>query len=322
MNDIQENHLSMFNKDTNFLGEHAAELAGVPSIAAQKAILDQAIADIISNEGLAIEDTTGYKTDKDKKEAALRASILRGCAAVESYGVDTNDDPLQDKMNYQPSELEKLRDMELLGVADLVYKTTETFFNGGNLALYAYIQADFDLFTTSRNAYRLVVTRPKEKIEGKAKAGKVVDDFFVVAFTAIYKNDVFMKNFRTAPNGLYFGYLLSRRIDDNTGGGTGDTTPPAPLVISGTVNPGETKLLTAIPAFTPTAQIKIENGAVELEYGLRQDGGPIIGTPITVPANTMQNTTLGALGASGNELVVFHKGIIPMPETYTVTITV
>ncbi len=301
MNDIQENRLSMINKTCSYLDDHAAALASVPSIATATTQLKDKRTEIMDAEEEAIEDISGAAEDKAAKRKTLTDSILLAGASVESYAVDINDPNLRRKVDYTKSELDAKRDMELVGIADLVYKTTEA--NIASLGAYAYPAVALPAFDAARTAFRAVATKPKERIEDKATAGNVVDQLFEAANIILDKLDTYLKIFRFAPGGLYFEYLLARRIDDNTGpggGGGGGGT-----VLTGAVNPmGFASVPVTYSAATP---VLLENpGTVTLFYALYFNGLSNGMQKQIDPAGS-DTFMMGDWAANGNEIRVFNN---------------
>lgn len=302
MNDIQENRLGMINKTCSYLDENAAALSSVPSVATAAIALKAKRDEIIDANEEAIADTTGTAENKQNKRNTLTDAILLAGASVESYAVDINDPDLRRLVNYTKSELDLKRDFEILGIADLVYKTTEPLVP--SLGAYAYTNNELTNFNTARNAYRPLVTKPKEKIEGKARAGKVVDELFDDADVILDKADTYLKIFRFAPGGLYFGYLLARRIDDNAGpgGGGGGGTG---TVFTGPVN--AMSFATVPVTYNAATPVLLENpGPVTLFYSLYFNGLSNGMQKQIEPAGS-DTFLMGEWAANGNEIRVFNN---------------
>lgn len=314
MNDIQENRLSMINKTCDYVDEHATELSGITSIATQNNALKATRDAIITEEGEAVEDTTGTAELKQQRRTAVTNAILQACAAVESLAVDTNDPELRRKMNYTKSELDTLRDFELVGVAELVYIATEAVI--GSLGAYLYDGAALAIFLTARTNYSSIVTKPKAKIEGKATAGHNVDELFDDANVILDKLDVFLKNFRFAPDGLYFGYLLARRIDDNSGPSSGGGGGSTGTEYTGTVNP--MSFATLPVTYNSTTPVLLENpGTVTLFYHLFLNGLSN-SSQKQVDPGASDTFLMGEWSANGNEIRIFNN--TAAPGSYKITL--
>lgn len=313
MNDLQENRLSMINKTCSYLDTNATAFTSVASVATATSALKSKRDEIIDANEEAIEDTTGAAENKENKRKALVDAILLAGASVESLAVDNNDPDLRRKVNYNKSELDLKRDMEIVGIADLVYETTDALI--GSLGGYAYTPTELTAFDTARGAYRPVATRPKEKIEGKARAGKVVDELFDDADVILDKLDTYLKIFRFAPGALYFGYLLARRIDDNTGpggGGGGGGT-----VLTGAVNPMS---FAGVPVtYKAATPVLLENpGTVTLSYALYFNGLSNGMQKQIDPAGS-DTFLMGDWAANGNEIRVFNNSAT-IAGNYKITI--
>jgi hypothetical protein len=312
MNDIQENRLGMINKTCSYLDENATALSSVASVATAATALKAKRDEIIDANEEAIADTTGTAENKQNKRNTLTDGILLAGASVESYAVDINDPDLRRMVNYTKSELDLKRDYEIVGIADLVYKITEPLLP--SLAAYAYTNTELTAFDTARDAYRPLVTKPKEKIEGKARAGKVVDELFDDADVILDKLDTYLKIFRFAPNALYFGYLLARRIDDNTGpsgGGGGSGT-----VLTGPVN---AMSFAGVPVTYDAAKpVLLENpGPVTLFYALYFNGLSN-GMQKQIDPGASDTFLMGEWAANGSEIRAFNN--TGTPGTYKITI--
>lgn len=299
MNDIQENRLSMINKTCSYLDENAAALSGVASVATAATQLKAKRDEIIDVNEEAIIDTSGTAENKQNKRYTLTDAILLAAASVESYALDTDNPDLRRLVNYTKSELDQKRDLEIVGIADLVYKTTQPLLP--SLAAYAYTNTELTAFDTARNAYRPLVTKPKEKIEGKARAGKVVDELFEDAEVILDKLDTYLKIFRFTPGGLYFGYLLARKIDDNTGQGGGGTG----TVLTGPVNPMSTA---SVPVTYDAAKpVLLENpGTVTLFYALYFNGLSN-GMQKQIDPGGSDTFVMGDWAANGNEIRIINN---------------
>lgn len=312
MNDIQENKLSMYNKVGSFLDDNAAQLAAIPSIATVELLFDQTRLDIIDNEEEASEDTTGYALDKAQKQETLIAAILRAAAAVESHATITGDYPLAKRINFTRSELITMRDMFLLAPADLTYETAQTLMP--SLLAYGYTAVDLAGFNTARNAYRAVVTKPKEKIEDKAVAGRAVDMLFDKADNELSTLDILMKNFNTGSTVLlYFEYQLARRIDNAAAPGPG---PGTTQVWEGAV--AINSFATAGPfTYNATTPVLIENtGDTALNFQLMLGG--IGSAPLNLMPHTQLATNLGAMGANGDTIRINNNN--PTEGSYRITL--
>jgi hypothetical protein len=315
MNDIQENRLGMINKTCSYLDNNAAALASVPSVATAATALKAKRDEIIDANEEAIADTTGTAENKQNKRTALTDAILLAGASVESYAVDIDDPDLRRLVNYNKSELDLKRDYEILGIADLVYKTTEPLVP--SLGAYAYTATELTAFDTARNAYRPLVTKPKEKIEGKARAGKVVDDLFDDADVILDKTDTYLKIFRFAPGALYFGYLLARRIDDNTGPGGGGGGGGTGTVFTGPVN--AMSFATVPVTYNAVTPVLLENpGTTTLFYQLYLNGFSSGNQKQIDPAGS-DTFLMGEWAANGNEIRIYNNSAAAT-GTYKITL--
>lgn len=313
MNDTQENKLSMYNKVGSFLDDHVAQLATIPAIATVELLFDQTRLDIVDSEEEASEDTTGYALDKAQKQETLIAAILRAASAVESHATITGDYPLAKRINFTRSELGAMRDMYLLAPADLTYETALPLM--ASLAAYGYNAVDLANFDTARNAYRAVVTKPKEKIEDKMVAGRAVDLLFEKGDRELSTLDVLMKNFNTGTTVLlYFEYQLARKIDDAAGpggGGGGGGT-----VLTGAVN---AMSFAGVPVtYNAATPVLLENpGPTTLFYQLYFNGLSNGMQKLINPAGS-DTFLMGDWAANGNEIRVFNN--TPVAGTYKITI--
>ena len=313
MNDTQENKLSMYNKVGSFLDDHVAELAAIPAIATVELLFDQTRLDIVDNEEEASEDTTGYALDKAQKQETLIAAILRAASAVESHATITGEYPLAKRINFTRSELGAMRDMYLLAPADLTYETASPLM--ASLGAYGYNAVDIANFDIARNAYRAVVTKPKEKIEDKMVAGRAVDLLFEKGDRELSTLDVLMKNFNTGTTVLlYFEYQLARKIDDaaGPGGGTGGSTQ---------VWEGAVAMMTFATAgpftYNAATPVLLENtGDTSLDFQLVLGG--FGGASLMLMPHTELATTLGSMGANGDTIRINNTS--PMPGSYKVTL--
>ena len=144
----------------------------------------------------------------------------------------------------------------------------------------------------------------------------MVDDLFDDADVILDKTDTYLKIFRFAPNALYFGYLLARRIDDNTGPGGGGGGGGTGTVFTGPVN--AMSFATVPVTYNAATPVLLENpGTTTLFYQLYLNGFSSGNQKQIDPAGS-DTFLMGEWAANGNEIRIFNNS--PMTGSYKITL--
>lgn len=317
MNDIQQAFLNMLLKVQDNLEDNAAAYATHLQIAPTKVLLDAQIQNIIEAAGRATEDTTGVAQDKQQDRDALVKVMYNIAKGVYSFAIDNNNNTLAKKVKYTMSDLEKMQDTQLhfeaLRLNTYLTPAIVAALPGYNVS--AADIADLPVLTAS---YFAAIPEVKDAIEGKTIGGNDVDRGIAESRKLLEKLDNYIDSYRTnaATVALWEEYQLARAIDNPTGGGGGGGG--SEVVFSGTVPPmsSEVKGPVVYNAATPVALQN--NSSVTLGFQL-QMSGISSGMIVNVPPMSTQNTTLGAMGANGNEIRINNSDMM-QSAAYTITL--
>ncbi|MGE0634908.1 MAG: hypothetical protein AB7G44_12810 [Bacteroidia bacterium] len=313
MNDVQENKYSMYLVVQDHLDDNAASYADHPKIVAAKPIFDQLILDIEEADGQASENITGVADDKGEERDDLEKIAFKVAGALQSYAKDIKDRKLMLKTRQSLSDFKKMRDGTLNIKARHLHKLATPLLP--SLVDYRLTPADVALLETERTEYLDMVPETTDAIIDKQVAGEKVDELMKKADNLLLDVDGYVDSYRFENPTLWSDYQLSRAIIDAGGGGGGGG---AEIVFSGTVPPmsNEVKGPVVYNAATPVALQN--NSMVTLGFQL-QMSGISSGMIVNVPPMSTQNTTLGAMGANGNEIRISNNDMA-QSASYTITI--
>ncbi|MGE0636181.1 MAG: hypothetical protein AB7G44_09420 [Bacteroidia bacterium] len=297
MDDLQQAFLNMLLKVQDNLEDNAAAYSTHGQIAPTKALLDAKIQSILETAGIATEDTTGVTEDKKAARTTLEKSMYKIANALNSYAEDNNLNTLARKARYIMSDLQKMQDTLLLEKALRLATLITPAINAALVAGYNVTAIDITDLPTHTTAYFGAIPEPKDAIEAKAVAGKKIDRLQTESRTLLKKLDGYVDSYRFDNVELWEEYYMARAIDDNPSGGGAD-------VYEDTVNPSTTEKIIETLEYNAATPVKFENlGGVILQFALAFNG-VATGSWVTVNPGETIETTMGAMAAGGDSMVV------------------
>ena len=308
MNDVQENKYSMYLVVQDHLDDNALPYSDHPKIVEAKPIFDQLILDMEEADGEASENITGVADDKAEERDDLEKIAFKVAGALQSYAREIKDRKLMLKTKQSLSDFKKMRDGTLNIKARHLHKLATPLLPA--LVDYRLTPADLALLETERTEYLDMVPETTDAIVDKQVAGEEVDELMKKADDLLLKMDGYVDSYRFENPTLWSDYQLSRNIIDAGGGGGGDDE------YSESVNPGEQKKVAEI-TYNAATPVTIEVSGTSLNFGLA-NSGMLTGGWTGVSPGSEFVTTMGAMGPSGNELLVYNP--TGTPGSYTVTI--
>lgn len=308
MNDVQEDKNTMYLTVEEHLSEHASDYSSHPKIAPALTQLSSLIVQISTADAGAIVDNTGVAEDKEQERLDLEKICFKVANALNSYGRNTGNRKLEKISKYTMTELEQMRDSDLNTTASLLKKTADPII--ASLADDRLLPADLTQLETERLEFLDMLAKPRHAQIEKTVAGSEVDRLMDKTDALLTDIDGYVETYRFENTELWEEYFLARAIvDSGSGGGGGDD-------YAGNINPGQ-QLKVADITYNAATPVTIEVSGTSLNFGLANSGMLTGGWNGVSPGSEFV-TTMGAIGPSGNELVVHNPS--GTPGSYTVTI--
>ena len=298
-----EDKLSMFEKVDTFFQTNLADLSvSVPILATAYSDFKTKLDDILASAQASSEDTTGYTIDKANKRRALEQLGIKITRALTAYSNVANNVTLRAKIDFNKSDLERMRDNDIYTNAKLIEDYATQF--SSNLAPYGISAMDIsDLGIKLKDFFEIIQT-PKIKIE-------IRSSYFEQLEMQIAEEDKHLKEVLDPLMGvlefdeplLFTQYKKARSIDQ-TGSQSSST------VYNGTVSGnGIASISTLVYDIDRTFTFK-NTGTTPLFYGLSDDGSTIAGVEIAVNPNEEITRDSPDMNDSGNTLLVRNAGIV------------
>ncbi len=308
MNDVQENKNTMYLTVEEHLTEHATDYASHPKIAPALLLLSGLIVQISDADADAIVNTTGVAQDKEEERIDLEKICFKVANALNSYGRNTGNRKLEKISKYTMSDFEEMRDSDLNTTASLLLNEANPI-----IALLVddrLVPADLTQLETERVEFLAMLAKPRHAQIEKTVAGSDVDRLMEQTDDLLKDIDGYVETYRFENVSLWQEYFLARAIVDSGSGGGGAEE------YSESVNSGEQKKVAEI-TYNAATPITIEVSGTSLNFGLA-NSGMLTGGWMGVSPGSEFVTTMGAMGPSGNELVVYNP--TGTPGSYIVTI--
>lgn len=298
-----EDKLSMFEKVDTFFQTNLADLSvSVPILATAYSDFKTKLDDILASAQASSEDTTGYTIDKANKRRALEQLGIKITRALTAYSNVANNVTLRAKIDFNKSDLERMRDNDIYTNVKLIEDYATQF--GSNLAPYGISTMDIsDLGVKLKDFFEIIQT-PKIKIE-------IRSSYFEQLEMQIAEEDKHLKEVLDPLMGvlefdeplLFTQYKKARSIDQ-TGSQSSST------VYNGTVSGnGIASIATLVYDIDRTFTFK-NTGTTPLFYGLSDDGSTIAGVEIAVNPNEEITRDSPDMNDSGNTLLVRNAGVV------------
>lgn len=298
-----EDKLSMFEKVDTFFQTNLADLSvSIPILATAYSDFKTKLDDILASAQASSEDTTGYTIDKANKRRALEQLGIKITRALTAYSNVVNNVTLRAKIDFNKSDLERMRDNDIYTNVKLIEDYATQF--GSNLAPYGISAMDIsDLGVKLKDFFEIIQT-PKIKIE-------IRSSYFEQLEMQIAEEDKHLKEVLDPLIGvlefdeplLFTQYKKARSIDQ-TGSQSSST------VYNGTVSGnGIASIATLVYDIDRTFTFK-NTGTTPLFYGLSDDGSTIAGVEIAVNPNEEITRDSPDMNDSGNTLLVRNAGVV------------
>lgn len=298
-----EDKLSMFEKIDTFFQTNLTNLStSVPILATAYTDFRAKLDAILVSAQASSEDTTGYTVDKANKRKALEQLAIKITRALTAFASISNNATLRAKIDFNKSDLEKMRDNDIYTSSKLIEDYATQF--AGNLGQYGISAMDIsDLGIKLKDFFEIIQT-PKVKIE-------VRSSYFQQLEIQIADEDKHLKEVLDPLMGvlefdepLLFSQYKKARSIDQTGSQSSSNVYNGMVSGSGTAN-----IATLTYDIDRTFTFK-NAGTTPLFYGLSDDGTTIAGVEIAVNPNEEITRDSPDMNDSGDILLVRNAGAV------------
>lgn len=298
-----EDKLSMFEKVDTFFQTNITQLAmSVPILSSAYTDFKTKLDAILLSAQASSEDTTGYTVDKANKRKALEQLSIKITRALTAYSSVSNNATLRAKINFNKSDLERMRDNDIYTNAKLIEDYATQF--SGSLSPYGISITDISDLSLKLKDFFEIIQTPKIKIE-------IRSSYFEQLETQISSEDKHLKDVLDPLMGvlefdeplLFTQYKKARSIDQ-TGSQSSSST------YEGTVSGNGTANVASLSYDIDRTFVFKNKGTTPLFYGLSDDGSSIAGVEIAVNPNEEITRDSSDMNDSGNVLLVRNAGSI------------
>lgn len=274
MDNQLENRTSMYIKTETMLTNHAAEMASIPLIAAEKINFSSKLATLLSKTGIANLDITGNTVDKQDKRTALTKTAIIICRAMVIHANIINNKLLLEKFDVSLSTVNQMRDSEFYVFCQVVKDTATPL--SVSLAAYGITSATYTQLNTELTAFYTVIQRPKDQISEQSIVREEID-VLVTDIDKILntKLDIAISIFQFSNPSLYSLYQNARSIDD-----VGSTILPD---YEGDIAPAQIKVIATI-GYLPSRTFRVKNTGTTLLVFSLSNNNTVQGASITIAA--------------------------------------
>jgi hypothetical protein len=287
MNDVQTNRVNSLIKSSDFLDDHASELAAVTQIAPLALELKNLIKDIETAAGKGSLDLTGVAEQKSITRQNLIDITMKVARGAAAYYQSVNQLRELRMVDFNNTEMIKKRDNDLYATAKELHQMA--IIDGSN---YIAVSApDITLLDDTKEKFFDYIQDPKREVEIVAQQNAMIDPYITQGMEIRKKLDIYMQTFIAIKAILYNEWNASLSIDD-----TGANTP-ASYTVTLMIPPTSLKSIDySSVALQGNTEIKlINNSAAELVYGFGNDSNSFAGTQ-TVYSNTQKRQSATSLG--------------------------
>jgi len=213
MRDPLENKLTMYRAVESLLDGNTAKTAGMTIFATRLAEFKDIIAQILEKEELRTNATAGATSTKKAKREEMTEQAAVLAAKMKALGSDTNDDRLLEIADYKRTDLNKMRDTQLLPVIQGLINTADAY--AAALVPYGVAAADIAALGTKMTEYNAAFGSKESAFDVKGAAYPALLNLFKQADVLLEdKLDNLMEGFKTTDNEFYNQYQLAREIID------------------------------------------------------------------------------------------------------------
>jgi len=220
--DRQEDKLSMYLVVSAHLTENQTVWQAVPAFVNAENAFRAEVDGIQSLAQAQDQPSAGVTADKQRLRGEMAEAAMPVVGALKTLAAVTSDGDLAAQAGLTRSDFVYGRDTQAADRADIVHDLAAA--RAADLADYGIAQAQIDSLRTVIDAYRDVLTRPREVIAATAAATAQLDEAFARADAVLTGQlDNLVELFRQSQAAFYLGYQNARQIVDSPGG-----SPPPP----------------------------------------------------------------------------------------------
>lgn len=292
-----EDKLSMYEKVDTFLQTNMPVLTtALPIFNSAYIDFKKKLDNILATVQAASVDTTGYTEDKAQKRQDLEQLALTVTRALTAYAGISKNLTLRAKINYNKSDLSKMRDNDLFAHTKVIEDYANQY--AINIVDYGVSTTDItDLGTKIMDFFQVIQT-PKTKIEIRSSYLQQLE-------TQMQEQDTYIKDVIDPLLGvleydepLLFSQYKKGRSIDQTG------TQSSAKTFSGSVSANSSVTVTTLP-YDSNRTFTFKNiGATTLFFGLSNDGTTVEGVEIEVGAGDQLTRDSSDMNDSGDALLV------------------
>ena len=298
-----EDKLSMYEKVDAFLQTNMAVLTtSLPILTSAYTDFKTKLNDILATIQAASVDTTGYTEDKAQKRQDLEQLALKITRALTAYAGVSKNLSLRAKINYNKSDLSKMRDNDLFAHTKVIEDYANQY--ATDILSYGISTNDIvDLGTKVKDFFEVIQT-PKTKIEVRSSYLQQLE-------TQMQEQDMYLKDIIDPLMGvleydapLLFSQYKKGRSIDQTGAQSSSKT------FSGSVNANNNTTVTTLPYDVNRTFTFKNTGTTTLFFGLSNDGTTVEGVEIEVGAGDQLTRDSSDMNDSGDTLLVRNAGSV------------
>jgi hypothetical protein len=216
MNAKQDQRLRMYRAIEEFLTGKDSEVAGLPEFTARRIMLRDTVVLIAMADQEQKNVITGITEAKNAKKDELVALAADNARKVRAFAVNTGDQELAAGVDFNVSQLRRMKDNELKSFAEILHRKAAE--NIGNLAPYGITEENQKKLSDQLEAYNQVIDKPRGGLIKKSMATKQLEKLFITADDLVAKMDAVIEIIRLTNPVLYEGYQISRKLVDTAGG--------------------------------------------------------------------------------------------------------
>lgn len=292
-----EDKLSMYEKVDAFLQTNMTVLTtALPILTTAYTDFKTRLDDILATIQAASVDTTGYTEDKAQKRQDLEQLALKITRALTAYSGVSKNLSLRAKINYNKSDLSKMRDNDLFAHTKVIEDYANQY--ATDILVYGINTNDIiDLGSKVKDFFEVIQT-PKTKIEVRSSYLQQLE-------TQMQEQDTYLKDVIDPLLGvleydeplLFNQYKKGRSIDQTGAQSTSKT-------FLGSVNANNNTTVTTLPYDANRTFTFKNTGATTLFFGLSNDGTTVEGVEIEVGAGDQLTRDSSDMNDSGDTLLV------------------
>mgnify|MGYP001031277974 CR=1 FL=1 len=213
MRDTLENKYTMYRAVETLLDDNAAKTASIPIFATRLTEFKDVLLQIVDKEDNRNTATLGMTADKRAKRSAMIEDAAVLAAKIRTLGFDTKDERLIQMGDFKRSDLDKMRDTQLLPTVLGIKNEADA--NSASLVPYGVTPVIITDLDSKMTDYNAALGSKESSFSVKGAAYTALLGLFDSA-DDILKNklDNLMEGFKTSDNEFYNQYKIAREIHD------------------------------------------------------------------------------------------------------------